>query len=298
MTLASRTRARAARPADSPAHAESHPSALLRIAPPGRWPSVDLRELWTYRGLFFFLVWRDVKARYSQTVLGAGWAVLQPLLSMGVFTVVFGRLARMPSEGVPYAIFSLAALVPWTYFASALTASSASLVVNRALVTKVYFPRLVIPSAPIFAALVDFGIAFAMLLLVMLGFGIVPRPAALIAVPLAVLVAAMTALGVGAWLAALHIQYRDVHHLTPFLVQVWLFASPIVYPTSLVPVSVQPFFAFNPMTGVVTAFRSTLLGTAAPVWSTLFVSLAAAAVLLLAGTLYFRHAERLFADVA
>ena len=272
--------------------------AARRIAPVGRWPGIDLRELWAYRGLFFFLVWRDVKARYSQTVLGAGWAIIQPLVSMVVFSVVFGRLARLPSEGVPYMVFSLAALVPWSYFSSALSGSSGSLVVNRVLVKKVYFPRLIIPSAPILAALVDFSIAFVVLLLVMLAFGITPRPAALIAVPVGVVIVAMTAMGVGAWLAALNIQYRDVTHLTPFLIQIWMYASPVVYSVTLLPESVRPFYALNPMAGVVVAFRSTLLGTSAPPWGALLTSAAAAAVLLVAGTLFFRHAERVFADVA
>lgn len=272
---------------------------VVRIVPPRRWPTLDLRELWAYRSLFFFLIWRDIKSRYSQTVLGAGWAVFQPLLTMVIFTVVFGRFARIPSEGAPYALFSLAALVPWTYFASAVSASSNSLVVERGLVTKVYFPRLVIPSAPVLASLVDFSVAFAVLLLVILGYGLVPSPASVLLLPLLVVIMAMTALGVGCWLSALNIQYRDVRHLTPFLVQAWLYASPVVYPMSLVPQEYRLAYALNPMVAVIAEFRAVLLGTSPPLgWPELAASLAGAILIFGSGVLYFRRTERIFADVA
>jgi lipopolysaccharide transport system permease protein len=270
---------------------------VVRIAPAERWPSIDFGELWTYRGLLLLLVWRDVKSRYSQTVLGAGWAVLQPVLTMVVFTFIFGRFAGIPSDGVPYPVFSLAALVPWSYFASALTGSSNSLILHRNLLVKVYFPRLVIPAAPVLAALVDFAIAFGVLLLVMLGFGILPGIETLVMLPLLLLVVLMTALGTGCWLAALNVQYRDVRHVSPFLLQIWMYASPIVYPMSLVPEAYRTIYALNPMAGVISAFRAMLLGTPGPSPGQLSVSLIGGFVILVAGAIYFRHTERVFADV-
>lgn len=270
----------------------------LIIEPSTRFPRVDLRELWAYRGLFFFLVWRDIKVRYAQTVLGAGWAVLQPVLTMLVFTVVFGWLARIPSDGVPYPLFSLAALVPWTYFSTALSGASTSLVSSTNLLTKVYFPRLVIPFAPVLAGLVDFAIAFAVLLLMMLGYGVTPSASAVVLIPLLLLVMVMTAAGIGCWLAALNIQYRDFRYVVPFLVQVWMYASPIVYPASLVPDRFRPAYALNPMVGVIEGFRSVLLGTGAVAWSTIGVSALTAVVLFVFGALYFRRTERIFADIA
>lgn len=290
----------AAAPASRFPSSEPGPGAppVLLIQPEGRWPRVDVRELWAYRGLFWFLVWRDIKIRYAQTVLGAGWAILQPVLTMVVFTVIFGRFANIPSDGVPYAVFSLAALVPWTYFSSALTGSSNSLVSNTNLITKVYFPRLVIPVAPVLAGLVDFAIAFVILLGVMLAYGFFPG---LVAWPvLVVLVAAttLTAAGVGCWLAALNIQYRDVKYVTPFLVQVWMYASPIVYPMSIVPERYRAVYALNPLAGIIEGFRSALLGTGRVPWSMIAISLAAGVVLFLSGAVYFRRTERLFADIA
>jgi len=270
---------------------------VIRIAPAGRWPTVDVLELWGARDLVGFLVWRDIKVRYAQTVLGAGWAVLQPLMGMVVFTVVFGRFARIPSDGVPYAAFSLTALVPWTYFSGALGGAANSLVANRNLLTKIYFPRLAIPMAPMFAGLVDFAIAFTVLLLVLAGYGIMPSPWALIVVPLSMCIAMMTALGVGSWLAALNVQYRDVKQITPFLVQIWMYASPIVYPLSLVPERYRTIYALNPMVGVVEGFRAVMLRTNSIPWAPIATSLAIAAVLFLSGAFYFRRVERVFADV-
>lgn len=281
-----------------PRQAERASAPTLVIEPAGRWPRIDLRELWAYRGLFFFLVWRDVKVRYAQTVLGAGWAILQPVLTMLVFTVIFGRFANIPSDGVPYAVFSLAALVPWTYFSTALSGASNSLVSSTNLITKVYFPRLVIPFAPVLAGLVDFVVALLVLGAVMLFYGIVPGALALAVVPLLLLGMMLTAAGVGCWLAALNIQYRDVKHVTPFLVQVWMYASPIVYPMSLVPERYRGVYALNPMAGIVEGFRAVLLGTGAVAWPTIGLSLAVGTVLFVTGSLYFRRTERVFADVA
>lgn len=280
-------------------HAPAQNSApTLVIEPTGRWPKVDLRELWAYRGLFWFLVWRDVKVRYAQTVLGAGWAILQPVLTMLVFTLVFGMFARIPSDGVPYAVFSLAALVPWTYFSTALSGASNSLVSSTNLITKVYFPRLVIPFAPVLAGLVDFAIACVILLGVMVAYGIIPGVLSLLVVPVLLLAMIATAAGVGCWLAALNIQYRDVKYVTPFLVQVWMYASPIVYPLSLVPERYRGLYALNPMAGIIEGFRSVLLGTGTVSWPMIGSSLLIGALLLVSGVLYFRRVERLFADVA
>ena len=278
--------------------ARREPAGPTRIAPVGVWPRVDLGELWAYRGLLLFLVWRDVKVRYAQTVLGASWAILQPALSMVVFTVIFGRFARMPSDGVPYAAFSFAALVPWTYFSTALTGASNSLIANPSLITKVYFPRLVIPIAPVCAALVDFSITFAILILVLLVFGIVPSATVAAALPILTLVMIATSAGVGYWLAALNIQYRDFRHVTPFLLQVWMYASPIVYPLSIVPPQYRVAYSLNPMVGVIEGFRSVLLRTSPLSWPLIAVSAAGGALLLASGALYYRHMERVFADVA
>lgn len=277
---------------------EEDRAATLVIEPSGRWPKIDFGELWAYRGLFFFLVWRDIKVRYAQTVIGAGWAILQPVLTMLVFTIIFGNFADIPSDGVPYPVFSLAALVAWTYFSTAFTNASNSLVANTNLITKVYFPRLVIPFAPVLAGLVDFAIAFAILLLTMLFFGMLPQPLAILVLPLLLVIMMVTAAGVGCWLSALNIQYRDVKYAVPFLVQVWMYASPIVYPMSIVPERYRTLYALNPMAGVIEGFRSVLLGTSAISWSVIAVSLFMGLVLFVTGAMYFRRMERVFADVA
>ena len=279
----------------SVAHALSTPT--LVIEPSRRLPSLGLRELWAYRGLFWFLVWRDVKVRYAQTVLGAAWAILQPVLTMLVFTVIFGRFARIPSGGVPYAVFSLAALVPWTYFSTALTSASNSLVSSAGLITKVYFPRLVIPFAAVLAGLLDLAIGLVVLLIVMLAHGIAPSAAGLAFLPVLVLSMLLSVGGVGCWLAALNLQYRDVRFVVPFVVQVWMFASPVIYPASLVPPEYRTLYAINPMVGAIEGFRATLLGR--PVdWSAVAVSLAVGVMFFATGALYFRRTERVFADVA
>jgi lipopolysaccharide transport system permease protein len=291
---------RPTRSADPRADPEPHgtPVPLTRIAPVGGWPGLDLPELWAYRGLLRFLVWREVRVRYAQTVLGAAWAVVQPLLTMAVFTIVFGRFARIPSDGRPYWIFALVALVPWSYLSTAVTSASGSLVTNTNLVTKVYFPRLVIPAAPVIAGLLDLAIALLLLLLAMVAFGMVPQPQAVVLVPLLVCLMMLTAMGVGSLFGALNIQYRDVKHVMPFVVQVWMFASPIAYPLSLVPDRYRLAYALNPMVGVVEGFRTALLGSGTLRPAELALSGASAVALFALGTLYFRHTERFFADVA
>jgi lipopolysaccharide transport system permease protein len=287
-----------ARPVEptGPGASESAPTLVLQ--PSGSWPRIDLAELWAYRGLFFFLVWRDVRVRYAQTVLGAGWAVLQPVLTMVVFSVIFGRFAQIPSDGVPYPLFSLAALVPWTYFSSALSGAGGSLVANTNLLTKIYFPRLIIPAAPVLAALVDFAIGLVILLVAMIAYGVVPSPVAIAVLPLLIAGMMLTSLGVGCWLAALNIQYRDVKHVTPFLLQVWMYVSPIVYPMSAVPPRFRAIYALNPMAGVIEGFRAVLLGTRSVPWSIIGLSLGVGVCFFVTGALYFRHMERVFADVA
>jgi lipopolysaccharide transport system permease protein len=266
------------------------------IRPSSGWRAVDLGELWAYRELLYFLVWRDIKVRYKQTVLGASWAVIQPFFTMVVFSLFFGRLAGVPSDDLPYPIFSFAALVPWTFFASGLTLSANSLVVSQELLKKVYFPRLAIPVATVLSGLVDLAIAFMVLLAMMWFYGIVPGMAVLWTAPL-LLLALVTCLGVGLWLSALNVQYRDVRHAIPFLTQLWLFATPIAYPSSLLDEPWRTLYAINPMVGVVEGFRWALLGADTAPGPMILVSSAAAIAILVGGALYFRRLERTFADV-
>ena len=265
------------------------------IGPAGGWVPLELRELWEYRELLYFFIWRDIKVRYKQTVLGAAWAVIQPFFTMIVFSIFFGRLARIPSDGVPYPIFVYTALVPWMYFAQALVQSSNSLIEHERMITKVYFPRLLIPMAAVLAGLVDFAIAFIVLAGLLLFYGIIPG-LAIVTVPLFVLLAATTGLGVGVWLSALNVQYRDVRYTLPFLVQFWLFATPIAYPSSLVPEQWRALYGLNPMAGVVEGFRWALLGTRPPS-SLVGVSVLTVALLLVGGLYYFRRMEQTFVDV-
>jgi lipopolysaccharide transport system permease protein len=261
----------------------------------GRAP-IDLAGLWQYRELLYFLTWRDLKVRYRQTFLGAAWAVIQPLVTMVVFSVIFGRLAGIPSDGVPYPVFAFAALVPWTFFATGVTQAANSLVGSQNLVKKVYFPRLVIPIAAVLTGVVDLAIAGVVLIVLMLAFGIVPGLGIVWIVPLVGL-AFVTALGVGVWLAALNVRYRDVRYLVPFLLQVWLFATPIAYPSSLLDEPWRTVYALNPMVGVVEGTRWALLGTATAPGPLILVSGAVAVLLLVTGAAYFRHVEGTFADV-
>ena len=258
---------------------------------------INWRELWRYRDLFWFLVWRDIKTRYAQSILGVGWAVIQPVFSMVLFTIVFGNLAKVNSEGVPYAIFSFAALVPWTYFSNSLTSSSASLVTSKNLITKVYFPRLVIPIAPVLATLIDFGISFLILIGLLLGFGQIPSLWILF-IPALVILMILTSAGMGMWLTALAIQYRDIRYGANFFVQLLMYASPVIYPTSSVPEKYQLVYALNPMVGVIEGFRAALLGTRAMPWFFLGVGTVVALLIFLTGAVYFRRMERYFADVA
>jgi lipopolysaccharide transport system permease protein len=268
---------------------------LVRIRPARGWELPDLRELWSYRELLYFLVWRDVKVRYKQTALGATWAILQPFTIMVVFSLFIGRLARVPSDGVPYPIFSYAALVPWMFFANGITTSSASLVTNQALITKVYFPRLAIPIAAVLAGLVDLALAFLVLVGMMLYYRVTPG-AEVLWLPLLLLLALVTSLGVGLWLSAIDVRYRDVSHTVPFLVQLWLFATPVAYPSSLLDEPWRTVYAINPMVGVTEGFRWALLGTSTAPGALLAVSALAALALLGSGAIYFRNVERTFAD--
>lgn len=265
------------------------------VAEPSPRIELGLRELWAYRELLYFLVWRNIKARFKQTALGVTWVILQPLLTMLVFTVFFGRLANMPSEGVPYPIYTFTALLPWQLFAHAVTQSGNSLVTNRDLLTKVYFPRLVIPIAEVLEGLVDFGLALVVFLGMMVYYGVMPRIAVL-TLPLLVVLACATALAVGLWLGALNVRYRDVRYTIPFLVQFWLIATPIAYPASLVPEKWRLLYGLNPMVGVVEGFRWALLGTPETLHPSVFVSVAVVLMLLAGGLVYFRRMERTFAD--
>jgi lipopolysaccharide transport system permease protein len=279
------------------ATADSHatPTTPTIIDPPGGWELPHFGEVWEFRELLYFLTWRDVKVRYRQTALGVLWALLQPLLAMLVFSLFFGRLAKVSSDGIPYAVFALAGLVPWTFFAFGLNESANSLVGSRQLITKVYFPRLAIPLATVLAGAVDFAIGFVLLLVVMAGYGIVPSPRVLLIAPL-LLLGFTTAFGAGLWLAALNVQYRDVRYVLPFLTQLWMFVTPIVYSSSIVPARWRALYGVNPMVGVVDGFRWALLGTPGPSGA-IATSVIAALVLAGGGALYFRRMERAFADV-
>jgi len=269
---------------------------VVRIVPSRGWLKLDLASLWKHRELLYFLIWREIKVRYKQTALGAAWALLQPLLTMLIFTLFFGRLAKMPSDGVPYSIFAFTGLVPWTFFANAMSLSSNSLVNSSNLITKVYFPRLSIPIASALSGLLDLVIAFSFVIVMMLYYRMsFTWKCAFI--PLFVLLAAATALGVGFWLSALNVKYRDVRHTVPFLVQFWMFATPIVYPTSLLHEPWRTIYGLNPMVGVVEGFRWSLLGSSARPGPMLAVSCASALFLLVSGAYYFRRVERGFADL-
>jgi lipopolysaccharide transport system permease protein len=268
----------------------------FNIDPPEGWADIGFRELWDYRELLYFLTWRDVKVRYKQTALGAAWAIIQPLFMMLVFSLFFGRLAKIPSDGIPYPIFTFCALLPWQLFAHALTESSNSLVANERLITKVYFPRLVVPIAAVLGGLVDFAIAFALLLLMMFYYGIVPTWA-IVTLPGFLLLAVMTALGVGLWLSALNVKYRDVRYTINFLIQFWMFATPVAYPSSLVPAKWRALYGLNPMAGVVEGFRWALLGKQEAPGAMLWVSVAVVILILIGGLYYFRRMEQQFADV-
>jgi lipopolysaccharide transport system permease protein len=267
------------------------------IRPSKGWVSLKLRELWEYRELLYFLTWRDIKVRYKQTALGAAWAIIQPFFTMVVFSLFFGRLAQMPSDGIPYPIFSYAALVPWTFFANGLSQSSNSLVVSANLITKVYFPRLVVPIATVLSGAVDFALALIVLLGMMLFYGVAPT-INILWLPFFLLLALITALGVGLWLSAMNVQFRDVRYAVPFLTQFWLFATPVAYPSSLLSEPWRTVYGLNPMVGVVEGFRWALLGAKTAPGPAIIVSSLAALGLLISGAFYFRRMEKTFADVA
>lgn len=276
---------------------EPKPTYHLRIEPSRGWVSLKLRELWEYRELLYFLTWRDVKVRYKQTVLGAAWAIIQPFFTMVVFSLFFGNLAKIPSDGIPYPIFSYAALVPWTFFANGMSQSSNSLVGAANLIKKIYFPRLVIPISAVVSGVVDFALAFLVLLGMMLAYGIVPT-INVVFLPLLLLLAFVTALGVGMWLSAMNVQFRDVRYTVPFLTQFWMFATPIAYPSSLIENDIlRTIYGINPMTGVIEGFRWALLNTDTAPGPMIIVSSLAAVALLVSGAFYFRRMEKTFADV-
>jgi lipopolysaccharide transport system permease protein len=261
-----------------------------------RWSPVDLREIWRYRELVVFLAWRDVAVRYKQTILGVLWVVLQPLLSSVIFTVIFGNLIRVPSDGNPYAIFALVGLLPWNFFSSALTRGGGSVVVNANLISKVYFPRVIIPLSSLLSSLVDFFIVTATTGIVLLVYGITWTPA-LFLLPLFTGLAFLVALGASLWLSALNVMYRDVGFLLPFIAQIWFYLTPVVYPASIVPEQWQWLMGLNPMAGVIDGFRWALLGAVEPNWGLLLVSAGIAIVILISGAMVFRQMERRFADI-
>ena len=278
--------------------ARATPSKMrtLVLEPPRGWRFIDFRELWRYRELLYFLVWRNVKVRYKQTVLGASWAIIQPFATMVVFTLIFGGLAKIPSDDIPYPIFSYSALVPWTFFANGLTRVSTSLVSSASLISKVYLPRLVIPISAVLSNLVDFALAFIVLVGMMVFYRVMPT-LAILWLPLFLLLATATCLGVGLWLSAMYVQVRDIGYAVPFLIRLWMFATPVVYPSSLVPEKWRVLLGLNPMTGVIEGFRWALLGNTSPPSSMIFASVGVAAFLLVSGALYFRRMEKSFADV-
>ena len=272
---------------------ESLPEICIR--PSGRWGSVNLKDLWAYRELVLFLTWRDISIRYKQTVLGVGWAVLQPVFTMLIFSLFFGYLGKIPSDGIPYPIFTFCALLPWQLFAYALAESANSLVANQNLITKVYFPRMIIPLSATLAGLVDFAIAFV-ILMVMMVFYRIPLTPAVLTIPFFVLLALITAIAAGLWLSALNVEYRDVRYTIPFLTQAWMYLTPIAYSSSLLPGVWRTLYGINPLAGVVEGFRWALLGLAQPAWPMLGLSAAISIIMLFSGIIYFRKMESSFAD--
>jgi len=266
------------------------------IKPSNKWSAIDIKELYKYHELLFFLAWRDIKVRYKQTILGAAWAILQPLFTMIVFTVFFGKIAKIPSEGVPYPIFSYAGLLPWTYFAMAVSLSSNSLVGNANLVTKVYFPRLLVPMGSTLAGLLDYVIAMSILGIMMALYHVTPG-FGLFLLPVLMFIVFITATGVGMWLSAMNVKYRDIKYTIPFLIQLWLFLTPVIYPTSMLPERFRWLMALNPMAGVVEAHRAAILGNKPINWEFLAISSGIAIFIFITGAFYFKRMERSFADV-
>ena len=268
---------------------------LVVIQPTKRWSLLSFKDIWAYRELLFFLTWRDVKVRYKQTALGAAWAILQPLFMMIIFTIFFGRLAAVDSAGIPYPVFALAGLVPWTFFSNAITASGNSLVGSANLITKVYFPRLIVPAAAMLAGLVDFVLAFVLLILLMLYYHIVPT-IQLLFLPVLVLLTALFSLGVGTWFSALNVKYRDVRFALPFLIQLWLFVSSVILPSSSVPPKWRWLLMLNPMSGIIEGYRSALFGLPFD-WPALIIAAVLTFLVLLYAIYAFARVERSFADI-
>jgi lipopolysaccharide transport system permease protein len=273
------------------------PTSITIIEPSRGWAPIEFRELWEYREVLYFLVWRDIKVRYRQTLMGAAWAVIQPFMTMVVFTVFFGRLAKMPSDGAPYPLFAFAALVPWSFFSNGVTQSANSLVHSGHLITKVYFPRLLVPMGRVLSGLPDLGLSFLVLVGMVWWYGLLEMQWRLMWLPGLAGLAFLTALGLGLWLSALNVRYRDIQHAVPFLIQIWLFATPIAYPSSLLSGALRTLYSLNPLVGVVEGFRWVLLGTGDAPGVSLAVSTFAAAALLISGAYVFRRIERTFADV-
>ena len=273
----------------------AHAPAIMRIEPPRGWLDLRLHELWEYRELLYFFVWRDIKVRYRQTVIGVAWVVLQPLMTMGVFTIFFGRLAKIPSMGLPYPVFYFAALVPWAYFAQALANCTTIVVANQHVITKVYFPRLTLPLAAVCSGLLDFAIGLVVMIALTIAFGIHP-PWTVVLLPVFLLLAVLTALGVGLWSSALNALYRDVASVVPFLVQFWMLASPVAYPSSLVPARWRWLYGLNPMAGVIDGFRWALTGVGQPPGPQIVASSAMVVVLLVGGLFFFQRVEGTVAD--
>ena len=271
-------------------------STTIRIEPSHGWTSLKLHEVWVYRELLYFLVWRDVKVHYKQTAIGVGWTILQPLLTMVVFTMIFGHFAKVPSDGVPYPVFTYAALLPWNLFSGGLNRCTLSLVGSANLITKIYFPRLIVPVSSVISGTIDFAISFVFLLGIMLWYHVVPSWGAL-ALPIFFLLAVVTALAVGLWLSAINVRYRDVGQAIPFLTQVWTFLSPVAYPVSLVPEKWRLLYSLNPMVGVIEGFRWALLGKESPDFLAIAISSVVVLVALMGGLFYFKRVERTFADV-
>ena len=269
---------------------------VIRIRPASDRLASGLKELWQYRELLYFLIWRDVKVRYKQTAIGAAWAIIQPLMTMIIFTVVFGKFANMPSDGLPYPIFSFAALLPWTYFSKALNQSVSSVVADANLITKVYFPRLLLPLSAVVGGLIDFAIAFVFLLAMMAWYGLAPQWGILL-LPFFVLLTMLTALSVSVWLSVVNVRYRDVGQAIPFLVQIWLFASPVAYPASVVPENWRFLYNLNPLAGIIEGFRWALLGSQNPPIVSLLSTTAVVVALLYGGIVFFKRMEKTFADV-
>ena len=277
------------RPADDPR------SPTMIIRPPRTWIPVDLRELWNYRELLASFTVRDIKIRYKQTVLGFLWAIIQPLFMMLIFTIIFGGFAKIPSDGLPYPLFSFAALLPWMLFSEGLTRSTMSMVTNANIMTKVYFPRLIMPISGILSPLADFAISLSILVIMMAHYGFVPT-INIIFLPLFILLALATSLGIGLWLSALNVKYRDFQYTVPFIIQLWMYASPVVYPASMLPEAIRPFYGLNPMAGVIEGFRWALLGTEIP-GSIIFVSVGVVIVVFFSGLFYFKRMEQYYADI-